>query len=455
MPLPRLALIGCGSRGADTYGAWLLGHPEAGRVVAVADPDATRRHRTGDAHGVPRDRRFRDADALLAEPRLADAAVIATPDRAHVEPAVQALERGYHLLLEKPVATEEGDLRRLTEAAEKAAEDHGATVTVCHVLRYTPFFQAVHRVLEEGHLGRLRHLLHQEQIGHWHFAHSFVRGHWRRADTSAPMILAKACHDLDLLVWLAGAEPTQVTSLGSRSWFTSENRPPDAPARCTDGCPVEASCAFFAPRIYLERFRAAPSWPCDVLTPDPTPESVRAALEAGPYGRCVYACDNDVADQQAVLLAFPGGLQATLTVSAFTEENTRRVELQGTEGLLRGVLDDGPLELTRFLDGSIERISVEPAGPGAHGGGDHGLMEDFTQRLANLAAGNDVPAARTALAESLLSHRLAWRAEESRRAGGQPRGASPPCESSPVSSSSCRCSGASPRTSPRPEPAGE
>lgn len=416
MTTPRLALIGCGNRGADVYAAWLLAHPEAGRLVAVADPDPERRRRVGDAHRVPGDRRFRDAAALLAEPRLADACVIATPDRAHVEPAVQALARGYHLLLEKPVATDEAGLRRLAEAADAAAEAHGATVTVCHVLRYTPFFQAVHRVVAEGHLGRLRHVLHQEQIGHWHFAHSFVRGNWRRADESAPMILAKACHDLDLVVWLAGAEPERLESLGGQTWFHPGNRPVGAPDRCTDGCPVEATCAYAAPRIYLDRFGAARGWPCDVLTPDPTPETVREALETGPYGRCVYACDNDVADQQAVLLAFPGGLHATLSVSAFTEENTRRVELQGTEGLLRGVLDAGPLELTRFRDRVTEAIPVEPAGPGAHGGGDHALMADFTARLARLRAGEPVAAARTALAESLASHRLAFQAEAARTA---------------------------------------
>jgi predicted dehydrogenase len=415
---PRLAIIGCGARGAQTYGAWLLAHPEAGSVVAVADPDPDRRRRVGDAHGVPPDRRFRDAAALLLEPRLADACVIATPDRDHVDPAVQALERGYHLLLEKPVATDEAGLQRLTEASTTARDEYGATVTVCHVLRYTPFFRTIHRVLREGRLGRLRHVLHQEQIGHWHFAHSFVRGNWRRTADSAPMILAKACHDLDILVWLAGAEPERVRSLGERSWFTAANRPEGAPGRCTDGCPVEETCAYSAPRIYLERFQAAPHWPCTVLTPEVTPESVRAALEDGPYGRCVYACDNDVADQQAVLLAFPGGLQATLTVSAFTEENTRRVELQGTEGLVRGVLDEGSLELTDFRTGQSEAIPVEAAGPGAHGGGDHALMEDFTARLARLRDGESVPEASTALEMSLASHRLAFAAEAARRATG-------------------------------------
>ena len=415
MSPPRLALIGCGNRGADSYGAWLLRHPQAGRVVAVADPDPTRRAAAAESHQVPGDRRFRNAAALLAEPRLADACIIATPDRDHVAPAVQALALGYHLLLEKPVATDEAGLAELTAAAEVAARDHGATVTVCHVLRYTPFFRRVHELARSGRLGRLRHVLHQEQVGHWHFAHSFVRGHWRRADTSAPMILAKACHDLDLLVWLAGAEPTRLTSLGGLSWFTAENRPPDAPPRCTDGCPVEESCPHSAPRIYLERFGAGPGWPCNVLTPEPSPTSVREALEAGPFGRCVFACDNDVADQQAVLLGFPGGLQATLSVSAFTEENTRRVELQGTEGLLRGVLDEGPLALTDFRTGATEEIAVAAAGAGAHGGGDHALMEDFTARLAKLRAGEPVPEASTALAASLASHRLAFRAEAERR----------------------------------------
>jgi predicted dehydrogenase len=235
------------------------------------------------------------------------------------------------------------------------------------------------------------------------------------------MILAKACHDLDLLVWLAGGAPVSLVSTGSRSWFRAQDAPPGAPARCTDGCPAEAGCPYSAPRIFLVRFGAGRGWPGSVLTPEPGPETLRKALLEGPYGRCVYHSDNDVLDQQGVMLDFPDGLRAHLTVTAFSEVSTRHLRLQGTHGELVGDFTAGRLERIRFLDGSTREVPLSAPGSTGHGGGDGALMEDFVARLALGRSGGAVPEAPTALAVSLASHRLALWAEDSRKQGGMPR----------------------------------
>ncbi len=402
---PRLALVGLGNRGLDVYGELVRGAPELATIVAVADPDAAALERAGRRLGVPQEARYRDAAALLAATRDLDAVVIATPDRDHVAPALAALERGLAVLLEKPIAPDLAQLRALSAAARDAE------VTVAHVLRYAPFFRAVKGILDAGRLGRLVAIDHTENIGHWHFAHSYVRGNWRSEEGSSPMLLAKACHDLDLLRWLAGAPCEQVTSLGERVHFRAENAPEGAPERCSDGCPVEPTCPYAASRIYQQRFAGTDGWPVRVVAPEGGAAALDEALRHGPYGRCVYRCDNDVVDHQVVQMRFANGVMANLTVSAFTEENTRTVHLMGSHGELHGDLGRGLLELNDFASGRRERIEVGEAG--AHGGGDQALMLDFLERVAVRLRGGE-RSSPTALGEALDSHLMAFAAERSR-----------------------------------------
>lgn len=404
-----VAVIGAGNRGADVYARALADLGGAARVVAVADPDPERRARLADRHGVPAEGRFDGAPALLARERLADLAIVATPDALHVEPAVGALRRGYHLLLEKPIAPDLGGVR----AIARAAADAPGTVTVAHVLRYAAFFRTLRDLVAGGRLGRPIGIDHVENVGHWHFAHSYVRGAWRREDRASPMILAKACHDLDLLRWLADAPCEEVFSRGERRWFRSENAPEGAPDRCTDGCPVEEGCPYSAPRIYLERFAGRDDWPRSVVARGDD-AAVRAALASGPFGRCVYRCDNDVADHQVATLRFANGLTATLTVTAFSEENTRTLRIFGSHGELAGHLESGRIVLRDFATGREERIEAGSAD--GHAEADRALVRDLVARLRSGAG----PGA-TDLAASIDSHVMAFAAERSRREGGPVR----------------------------------
>ena len=407
-------------------------------MVAVAEPMRARREGFAAEHAIGGERGFADWRELLAAQRLADVLVVATPDREHAAAAIAALERGYEVVLEKPIAPTPGEVRAVAEAALHAA----GTVTVAHVLRYTPFFTALKRVLDDGTIGELVTIEHTERIGYWHFAHSYVRGNWRREDASSPMLLAKACHDLDLLRWLAGDRCTAVASFGGLRHFRPEAAPQGALDRCWDGvrrCPVAAECPFDAVRLYVDRTAGVAGWPVSVVTDDPSPDARLAALAVGPYGRCVYACDNDVADHQVAVLEFANGVRATLTVSGLTADDTRTIILGGTRGELRGRLDTGEIEVRRYLPGAGIGIgtgwdrdalgraaprdddrSVLHAGalePDRHGGGDDGLMDDLIGRLRARRDGlaDAEVAARTSLAESIESHLIAFAAERSRR----------------------------------------
>ncbi|HSJ00386.1 MAG TPA: Gfo/Idh/MocA family oxidoreductase, partial [Patescibacteria group bacterium] len=367
----------------------------------------------------------------------AEGVIIASPDREHAGPAIAALERNHHVLLEKPIAPTAAEVRAVADAA---ATSRGS-VTVAHVLRYTPFFSAVKRALDDGVIGDLVTITHAERIGYWHFAHSFVRGNWRREDQSSPMLLAKACHDLDLLRWLAGDRCTAVASFGGLRHFRPEAAPPGALQRCWDGerrCPAAPDCPFDAIRLYVERTADVTGWPVSVITDEAAPEGRLEALASGPYGRCVYASDNDVADHQVVALEFANGVRATLIVSGLTPDNTRTIIIGGTRGELSGRLDTGRIEIRRFLpggraysDGPWDRdeqgrqamrddertvIDTSAVAVDGHGGGDGAMLDDVVARLTRLRDAGDGPvaAAPTELADAIDSHLMAFAAEESR-----------------------------------------
>ncbi|MFC4115975.1 Gfo/Idh/MocA family protein [Nonomuraea zeae] len=396
-----LAVVGAGSRGTS-YARHAVESGQA-RVVAVADPLDSRRGR------FPEAAQYAGWRELAALPRQADAVVIATQDRDHVEPAVRFAELGYDILLEKPMAVSEDDCRAIVAAAERT----GQIFAVCHVLRYTPYTRVLKGLLDAGRIGEIVSIQHLEPVGWWHQAHSYVRGNWRRTDESTFMLLAKSCHDLDWLVHLTGKQVTRVSSFGGLKHFRPENRPAGAAERCLD-CQVEADCPYSAKRIYLPLAGKA-AWPLSVLTDDVSEQGVLDALRTGPYGRCVYDCDNDVVDHQVVNMEFDGGTTVSFTMTAFTPALHRQTRIFGTRGSIDG--DGDRLTVHDFVTGRSETVETRPTGDataaGGHGGGDEGLMNAFLSAVAT----RDRSSILSSPGESLHSHLIAWAAERSRLTG--------------------------------------
>ncbi len=400
-----IALIGAGQRG-ENYSEYALRYPHEIQCVAVAEPNPVRRERYCNTYGIATEQRYTDWQALLAQPKMADAVLICTQDKYHFAPTMAALDAGYHVLLEKPMSPDPAEC----VAMGKRAAELQQHFLICHVLRYTNFFRTIKQVLDDGEIGHLISIQHNENVAFWHYAHSYVRGNWRNSKESSPMILAKSCHDMDILLWLAGADCRQLSSFGSLTHFRSENAPPGAPTRCLDGCPVADECAYYAPAFYLT---GTTGWPASTISDDTSTEGLLQALQSGPYGRCVYHCDNNVVDHQVVTIEFVNGVTAAFTMCAFTNDVSRTIKLMGTKGEIRGIIDaqKNELEITNFIQGTRKTVyTPNKSGSQGHGGGDFGVMHDFVRLLQQ----GDKQRGRTSAAISVQSHLMAFAAEESR-----------------------------------------
>ena len=414
----KIAIIGMGSRGKNAYGMELLTLQDRATVVAIADTDRERLNLGGEAHGVRQEMRFSSAEELLAQPRLADVAIICTQDRQHVPHALAALRKGYDILMEKPVSPLLSELQEIVRVAK--AENR--RVVVCHVLRYTPFFQTIKQTVEEGKLGQIVNIQALENVRYWHQAHSFVRGNWRREEATSPMILAKCCHDLDYLIWLCGTRCERVSSFGSLMYFKPENAPAGAAKRCLDGCKAKDSCPYDAEKIYLTNSETGllsgnTEWPVDVLSEHPTEQTIREAIEKGPYGRCAFFCDNDVVDNQIVNLPMENGAALSLTMSAFTSIGGRTIKIMGTHGDLWGDMHQNIIRICEFgKEPQIIDLGKNEKDFAGHGGGDRGLMLSFLDYMEGKRTDNTI----TTLETSIESHLVALAAEESRLKNGTP-----------------------------------
>ena len=408
-----LLIIGCGARGGG-YAEFARHFPERAKIVAVADPNPVRRNSVGDEHQVPAERRFTCWEDAAKAPRLADAVLICTQDVMHEAPAIAFASLGYAILLEKPMAPTAQACRNIVAAVKKA----GVLFAVCHVMRYTAYTRKLKETLDSGAIGDIVSIQHLEPVGYWHQAHSFVRGNWRNEKESSPMLLAKCCHDLDWLRFVMGQPCRQVHSFGTLLHFRKEQAPRGAATRCVD-CPkdIEGNCPYSALKIYLrDRLdKGIDGWPVSVLTDKVTPETVRKALEVGPYGRCVYACDNDVVDNQVVNLLFDNGATASMTMTAFTQHSGRLTRIFGTRGVID--TDSNEITLMDFLTDRKTVIETAVKNDGGiltgHGGGDFGLMDAFVTSVAS----HDPTQIHSGIDETLESHLMVFAAEESRRTG--------------------------------------
>lgn len=406
-----VSIIGCGSRGFTVYGRLMRKMPGKFDVLSICDQNAEKLKTCGDEFGISEENRFLSEEEFFAE-RRSDLLVIATLDNAHIGMAKKAILLGYKILLEKPISNNVEELNELS----RLAREHNAFVMVCHVLRYTWANRTIMEVLKSGRLGKLIEINHTEQVGFWHFAHSYVRGNWRNTDVSAPMIMAKSCHDLDLLQEYAGSPCKKLSSIGDLSWFKPQNAPEGAAERCIN-CKYADSCAYSAKLKYITWWKEAgcpQCWSYNVLSAKPlTEEIVTDALKNGPYGRCVFACDNNVADNQLVQMEFENGVRATFNVTAFTKYLGRKTTFYLSGGTL--VYDEGANSITEMPFGGSDVVHEYKASDEfGHGGGDVGLIHALYSALTDDNAFVD-----TSLDNSIESHLMAIAAEQSRLAGGE------------------------------------
>ena len=407
------AIAGCGSRGMNTYAKCLEKQTDRAELVAVADIRPDRVQYAAEKYNIPADKCFDSVESLLKAPKLADVLIIATPDDVHYQPAMDALNLGYHLLLEKPAARTAKECTDIAELAEKK----GLHVVVCHVLRYTVFYQTIKQLIDEGKVGQIMNVEAIERVAHWHQAHSYVRGNWHSSKQTTPMIMAKSCHDMDIILWLTGKGCQRVSSFGHLSHFNAANKPDGAPARCSDACPIAKECPYNAETYYVGLVqRRGDCWPVNVVAPEPTEEKVRHALATGNYGRCVYQMDNDVVDHQVVSLQLEDEVTAVFTMTAFTPDEGRCIRICGTKGEIYADMEKNLIRFRPFgkpeEEIDVRKLTTDFSG---HGGGDARMIGD----LLDLLEGKPMASRMTTIARSVESHVVCLAAEESRLSGGQ------------------------------------
>jgi len=404
-------IVGAGHRGL-CYANYARQHPDELKIVGVADPNEWRRKQTADIYGFGHEMCFESAEELASKGQLADAIINATMDTEHVPTSLPLLEAGYHMLLEKPIATRESEVRALLAAARK----HKRTVMICHVLRYAPFYAAIRQKVLDGEIGEITNVMTVENVSYHHMGSCFVRGKWSKSDDGISMLMAKCCHDLDLITWMkSGVRPLKVASFGGLMHFKPENAPTGSGSRCLVDCSIEQTCAYSCRKHYIEQgLWAFYAWQSIEHEDQSVENKLRSLREDNPHGRCVWRCDNDVVDHQTAIIEFADGSTASHNMNGGTSRPCRSIHLVGTTGEIQGVMEEGSF-VVRHPDAragheySEDKWDVNVTGEG-HGGGDLRLVADFVHTLQ----GKPRSISCTDLEDSIFGHLIGFAADRAR-----------------------------------------
>ncbi len=406
-----VAIAGLGSRGYNTYAEICKKLTDDIEIVAVAEPRKETMRIFRENFSVKDEMCFDTAEEMLKKDKLADVMFICTLDRMHYSQATAALRKGYDLLLEKPISVNPKECKEIADLANSL----GRKVIVCHVLRYTMFYQTIKKYIDEGKIGEVMSIQAIERVCYWHQAHSFVRGNWRNSDTTSSMILQKCCHDMDIYLWLAGRKCVSVSSFGGLNYFNKDHAPEGATEHCSEKCSMYGKCVYNPFRYYGDLLKKGFYWPLDVVIPEPDEKLLDKALKEGPYGKCVFLTDNNVVDHQAVNLLLENGATINFTMSAFTAAPGRTMLIMGTKGHIEASMDDNVMDVCVFGE-KPEHVDVGKLCDDfmGHGGGDGRMLNSLVKLFRD---GVSDPAITT-IDRSVESHYVAMAAEDSRANGG-------------------------------------
>jgi predicted dehydrogenase len=408
-------IVGAGHRAVGYASAC----PDTIEIVGVADPSALRRKLAAKRFGLNPSQCFESAETLATQPKLADFVINGTMDHQHVPTSLPLLKRGYDLLLEKPFATNEDEMWELVAAVRRTRQK----VAICHVLRHAPFYMEIRRRILDGVIGEIVNIQATEHVSYHHMAVGYVRGKWNRVDyCQSTMLMAKSCHDLDLITWFkSGIYPTSVASFGSNFQFRAENAPPRAGTRCLVDCPIEENCLYSAWKHYIDHPHRWSFYVWDSLEhiDEPTIEDKIESLKTSPYGRCVWKTDMNVVDHQSVLIEFEDGCTATLNMIGGCSKPSRSIHLIGTHGEIQGCLEDSMFTIRHidprpgheFSEEIVDlNITVDmTCAHGGHGGGDSRLLRDFLDYIS----GKQPSISTTSIEDSISGHLIGFCADRS------------------------------------------
>lgn len=413
----KFAILGFGSRGRMF--AELIKKDPGAELMAVADIAESARNEAITRYGVPMDSCFSSAEEFLQRQKMCDALFVCTQDANHYATVIKALELGYDICLEKPAAVTLEDCISIRDTANRL----GRKVMLTHVLRYAPFYQCIKNLVVNKEIGEVVTINQIENVAYWHFALSYVRGPWRNMSESSPTIIAKCCHDLDIIRWILDKRCTSISSYGGLFYYNTEHAPKGSAEYCVD-CTKEVreKCLYNAYKIYPERVKYSVVGGTASLKG----RDIYSILDnkESEISKCVFHSENTAVDHQVVNMIFENGATAHLTMTAFSDRCYRFIKVHGTEGEVYGDVDEGILYLTRYgqkmqkIDVALEKTlnSGEISLDDGHGGGDYYLYHDFV----NYITANSPSKTRTTIDDSIESHIMGFKAEESRLKNGEP-----------------------------------
>jgi len=415
----KTIIVGGGHRSL-TYAELAKIEKDKMEIVGIADPDENRRKSIAKEFNIPADKRFKSAEELAAAPKFADAVINGTMDHIHVKTTLPLLKAGYDVLLEKPFSVNEEEARELVDAANK----YGRKIMVCFILRYAPFYRKIKDIILSGEIGNIISIQTNEYVSYHHMSTSHVRGKWNNFERChSSMLLAKCCHDLDIMMWLMSeTKPALVSSFGSNMQFRPENAPENSGTRCLVDCPLSEECLYSAKRLYIDHPDRWSFYVWDALEhlENPTTEDKIELLKTSPYGICAYKSDNNVVDHQTVNVLFENGATGTHNMIGGTSRGTRTIFITGTKGTIEGDFESGKFTVS-LIDprpgcehsDTVYDLKVDND---THGGGDLDLVRDFV----DYARGNETTVSCTSINDSLLGHLVVFLADKSRENGGIP-----------------------------------
>ncbi len=416
----KAVLVGAGNRGC-VYCDYSLIKPEELKIVAVVDLRELARKSACDRYSIPENMAFSSLDEFLDNRVECDIVINATMDEMHYETALKIIGAGYNMLIEKPVTAKKSELLEI----KALAEEKGVNVFVCHVLRYTPFYKTIKEIINAGKIGTILTMEMNEHVWIAHFMDSFVRGKWNsEAKCGSGFLLAKSCHDTDLICWLNNStKPVRVMSIGSRSLFTEAMRPKNATDFCYN-CPNNDTCLYSAQKIHLEQdLLPFQTWldmnkPIDTITKEEKVEY----LKWHDYGRCAYKSGGDICDRQTLSVEFENGSICSFTMVGGTSKAGRNMHIIGTHGEIEGSTEEGKFILRTF-DRSGDRFWYDEevidinskiknsSNYSGHAGGDYAIMNELCAYLN----GDKSSISITSIDDSINGHLLVYAAEESRK----------------------------------------
>ncbi len=413
--MKTISVIGLGNRGTEYMGFIKGFHSKKAKIVALCDISQQALDDISPLYKIPKEMQFNSTSAFFEKGVISDALIITTQDASHFEITKAAIETGYrYILLEKPVSGVRDEYRLLRDMAEA----NGVILIICHVLRYSNYYSKIKEIIESGKIGDVVSVNHTENVGYFHFAHSFVRGNWRDEFTSTPSILAKCCHDIDLIAWFIDSPCVSVSSVGDVKYFRKENAPEGATERCLGGCKAKKSCPYDAEAFYItDPFYRAKfiKYMKRTLTGKAknSRQDIVNALKYGDYGKCVFLNDNNVCDHQLVTMKFENGAVAVLNLNGFSQKMFRECHIVGTKGELIGY--GTKLKMNIFGGKSSSVWTGSPAVSG-HVEGDIRLINGFIKIICGERS--DLKNVTT-IDATVISHDIALAAEVSRKNGGE------------------------------------